>query len=131
MKKLILCVLFVGLFSACPVPGPVQPPLNAAIDCLGKNRPAIDTLLNEFRPLLSGGQTSWPSIKERGRSAGMEIGTCFVMELANWYLSGTRSNADATLAYETAKDFRATVGKGLPVVTNCVADDGSTKVCRL
>lgn len=130
MKKLILLASVLSVcVTACP--GPVGPVVNAAIDCLGSNRGAIDNILGEFKPLLNGGSIRWPDVEQRAKQAGREIGTCFVMELTQEYLSGTRSPADAKEAYDTAQKVRAELGGGATVVTKCVKEDGTSQVCRL
>lgn len=129
--RFLLAILLVGTFSACPLPGPVQPAAEAVINCLGENRPAIDTLLNEFRPLISGKQVSWSDVYVRGKQAGKDVGACFVMELAQWYLGGTRSGEDAQAAFETAQRFRDQEAGGATISTMCVAQDGTKKACKL
>jgi len=116
--------------AGCPN-GPVGPIVNGLIDCLGSNRPEIDKLLNEFRPIISGGNVSWDSVKQRAKHAGKDIGGCFIMELTQLYLSGTRSPADAKLAYDAAEAFRNEEVGGATFRTICVREDGTKQECKL
>lgn len=128
----MLAVLVMGTSQvACPNPGPVGPAINVAVDCLGSNRGAIDNLLNEFRPLIVGGSVRWADVYQRGKQAGREIGTCFVLELAQLYLSGTRAPADAREAYDTAERFRVEVAGGAVAKTICTKPDGTKQACSL
>lgn len=132
----ILAVSILGILvttTACPNgPSPVGPALNAVVDCLGENRPQINKLVQEFKgPILGGGSISWPDVKLRATQAGKDIGGCFIMELTQWFLSGTRATADAQLAHSTAEDFRQTVGGGATYATICVREDGTQAACKL
>lgn len=129
MRILILVVALLATAPACPGVGPVIG--TAAIDCLGQNRPRIDALLGEFTPLFTGGKLDWSAVYARGKQAGRDVGTCFVLELANLYLSGTKSPDDAQTAYQTAQRFRDEVGGGATVRTRCKADDGTMRECKL
>lgn len=132
--NLAIVVTIVGvifLLPACPVPGPVQPPLNAVIDCLGQNRTQIDAVVNEFKPLISGGQVSWSDVADKGKTLGKEVGTCFVMEMADWFLGSFRSSEQAEIAYTTAEKFRSEVAGGATVQTVCLNADGTKRVCRI
>lgn len=135
MRYLLVLALIVGLANttACPNgPGPIGPAINAVVDCLGANRPQIDNLINEFKgPVLGGGAISWPDVKLRATQAGKDIGGCFIMELTQWFLSGTRAAPDAKLAHDTAEDFRKTVGGGATYSTTCVREDGTKSACKL
>lgn len=135
MRYILVFTLFIGLSStaACPGrPGPVGPALNAVVDCLGANRPQIDTLINEFKgPILGGGAISWPAVKVRATQAGKSIGGCFIMELTQWFLSGTRAVPDAAEAHDVAEEFRRTVGEGAAYATICTREDGTKSACKL
>lgn len=133
MRTIALLLALLVTIPACPGPGPGPGPVigGAAIDCLGANRNRIDALLGEFTPLFTGGKLDWSAVYQRGKQAGKEIGTCFVLELANLYLSGTKAPADAQTAYQTAQKFRNEVGEGATVKTKCKADDGTMRECKL
>jgi len=135
MRFILVLVLVIGLASttACPPgPGPVGPVINAVVDCLGANRPQIDTLINEFKgPILGGGSVSWPDVKLRATQAGKDIGGCFIMELTQWFLSGTRAAPDAKAAHDAAEEFRRTVGGNATYSTICVREDGTKSACKL
>jgi hypothetical protein len=131
MRNLAVSILLVLGLAACPPNGPVGPAINAVIDCLGANRPQIDNLLNEFRPIISGGSVSWADVKVRATQAGKEVGGCFIMELTQWFLSGTRAPADALTARETAEAFRKDVAGGASFKTMCVREDGTKSECKL
>jgi hypothetical protein len=130
MRTLILFLVLLFV-PACPKNGPGPVIGSAAIDCLGQNRPRIDSLLGEFTPLFTGGKIDWSAVYTRGKQAGRDIGTCFVLELTNLYLSGTKSPEDAQTAYQTAQRFRDEIGGGATVKTKCKADDGSMRDCKL
>ena len=119
------------IVSQASCPGPVGPAVNAIIDCLGSNRPQIDNLLGEFKPLLLGGKVSWSDVKLRATQAGKDVGGCFIMELAQMYLGGTRAPADALAAHDAAESFRAEVAKGATFKTMCVREDGTKQECKL
>jgi hypothetical protein len=128
----VFVVVFCGSASCGNRPSPVGPVLNAAVDCLGANRARIDTLVNEFKgPILGGGAVSWPDVKVRATQAGKSVGGCFIMELTQWFLSGTRAVPDATLAHDTAEEFRRTVGEGAVYMTTCTREDGTKNACKL
>ncbi len=135
MRTLFVLALVFGLgtTTACPGPGPVGPALNAVVDCLGANRPKIDTLINEFKgPVLGGGSISWPDVKLRATQAGKDVGGCFIMELTQWFLSGTRATPDtAKEAHDTAEAFRNEVAGGATFKTVCVREDGTKNECKL
>lgn len=135
MKRIVLFfVIAIAATSqtACPGKGPIGPVINAVVDCLGANRPQIDNLVNEFKgPILGGGSISWSDAKLRATQAGKDIGGCFIMELSQWFLSGTRSGPDAKLAHDTAEEFRSTVGGGATYSTTCVREDGTKSACKL
>jgi hypothetical protein len=136
MRFFLILALVVGLASttACPNgPGPVGPVINAVVDCLGANRPQIDNLINEFKgPILGGGSISWPDVKLRATQAGKDVGGCFIMELTQWFLSGTRATPDqAKTARDTADAFRKEVGEGAVYSTTCVREDGTKSACKL
>lgn len=135
MKRIVLFfVLAICTQVSCgPGPSPVGPVLNAVVDCLGSNRPQIDKLVDEFKnPLLGGGSISWPSVKQRAVEAGKDVGGCFIMELTQWFLSGTRATPDqAKLAHDTAEEFRKEVGGGATYSTICVREDGTKSACKL
>jgi hypothetical protein len=130
---LVLALIFsLAATTACPNgPGPVGPAVNALVDCLGSNRPQIDRLLNEFRPVISGGSVSWTDVKVRATQAGKDVGGCFIMELTQWFLSGTRAAPDALAAREAADSFRAETGGGATYSTICVREDGTKSACKL
>jgi hypothetical protein len=127
----ILLVAGLSATTACPPNNPVGPAVGAIIDCLGANRPQIDSLLGEFRPLLTGGQVSWTDVKVRATQAGKDVGGCFIMELAQLFLSGTRAPADAKLAHDTAEAFRKDIAGGASFKTMCVREDGTKQECKL
>lgn len=136
MKNLIVMFVIVIVAttqSACPPPGPVRPALNAVVDCMGQNRGSIDKLVDEFKnPVLGGGSISWTDAKQRAKQAGADVGGCFIMELTQWYLSGTRATPDeAKLAHQTAEEFRAEVAPGTVYQTMCTREDGAKEVCKL
>lgn len=133
MKKIILFVSIVLLSqTACPGPGPVGPAVNAIVDCLGANRPQIDKLVDEFKnPILGGGSISWTDVKLRATQAGKDVGGCFIMELTQWFLSGTRAAPDAKAAHDAAEEFRSTTGGGATYSTICVREDGTKSACKL
>jgi hypothetical protein len=135
MRYILALALIVGLASttACPNgPGPVGPAINAVVDCLGSNRPQIDNLLNEFRPIISGGSVSWTDVKLRATQAGKDVGGCFIMELTQWFLSGTRASPDqAKAAREAADSFRKEEADGAVFSTVCVREDGTKSACKL
>ena len=133
MKKIVLVLALVALTqAACPPPQPVGPVINAVVDCLGEARPEIDKLLGEFRPLISGGSVSWSDVKLRAKQAGKDVGGCFIMELTQWFLSGTRSTPEqAKLAHDAAEEFRKETGEGATYSTMCVREDGTTQACKL
>lgn len=128
MKHLIVTAFLISL-AGCP--GPIQPGTDIAIDCLGSNRAQIDALLTEFKPLLFGGKVSWSQVYTRAKQAGSSVGGCFIMELAQSYLGGTRSPADAQLAYDTAAKFKHDELKDASVITMCVREDGTSELCKL
>jgi hypothetical protein len=132
---LIACTLGSAIVisqASCPNgPGPVGPIINSVIDCLGSNRADVDKLLGEFRPIISGGSVDWGTVKQRAVQAGREIGGCFIMELTQLYLSGTRSTADAKTAHDTAEAFRKDVAGGATFKTICVRQDGTKSECKL
>ena len=117
--------------TACPPNGPIGPVIGALVDCLGSNRPEIDKLVNEFRPLLGGGTVSWSDVKLRATQAGKDIGGCFIMELAQIYLSGTKAPGDAKEARDAAEAFRKDVAGGATFKTMCVREDGTKQECKL
>jgi len=136
MRFFFVIALIVGLASttACPNgPGPIGPAVNALVDCLGSNRPQIDNLVNEFKgPILGGGSVSWPDVKLRATQAGKDVGGCFIMELTQWFLSGTRATPEsAKMAHDAAEEFRKTVGDGATYSTICVREDGTKSACKL
>lgn len=134
MSFIAACALACGIIisqASCPNPGPVGPAVNAIIDCLGANRPQIDKLLNEFRPLLGGGSLSWTDIKLRATQAGKDVGGCFIMELGQLYLAGTRAAPDAQAAHDALEAFRKDVAGGATFKTICVREDGTKQECKL
>ncbi len=135
MKSIVLfAVLVLCTQTACPPgPNPVGPAINAVVDCLGQNRPQIDNLVNEFKgPILGGGSINWTDVKLRATQAGKDVGGCFIMELTQWFLSGTRATPDqAKAAREAADSFRATTGEGATYSTVCVREDGTKQACKL
>lgn len=136
MRFILILALIVGLASttACPNgPGPVGPAINAVVDCLGANRPQIDNLINEFKgPILGGGSVSWPDVKLRATQAGKDVGGCFIMELTQWFLSGTRADPEqAKIARDAADSFRKETGQGAVYSTICVREDGTKSACKL
>lgn len=134
MRFILALTLVLGLSvtAACPPgPSPVGPAVNALVDCLGANRPQIDTLVKEFKdPILGGGSISWTDAKLRATQAGKEVGGCFIMELTQWFLSGTRAAPDAKAAHDAAEAFRKEVG-GVTYSTMCVREDGTKSACKL
>jgi hypothetical protein len=135
MKRIVLFfVLVLCTQTACgPGPSPIGPVINAVIDCLGANRPQIDRLVDEFKnPILGGGSISWTDAKLRATQAGKDVGGCFIMELTQWFLSGTRATPDqAKTAHDTAEAFRKEVGGGATYSTICVREDGTKNACKL
>lgn len=134
MKRIILFVVLAlcTQVSCGPGPSPIGPVINAVVDCLGANRPQIDTLINEFKgPVLGGGSVSWPDVKLRATQAGKDIGGCFIMELTQWFLSGTRAAPDAKAAHDVAEEFRKETGGGATYSTMCVREDGTKSACKL
>lgn len=132
MRILLVLGLAVGLGSTAGCPGPVGPAIGGAvIDCLGSNRAQIDTLLNEFRPIISSGHISWPDVKLRAKQAGKDVGGCFIMELTQLFLSGTRAAPDAAAAHQAAEEFRSEVAKGATFKTICEREDGTKQECKL
>ncbi len=131
---LIVATLGCGIIisqAGCPGPVPVGPVVNSLIDCLGANRPQIDNLLGEFRPLLTTSHVSWPDVKLRATQAGKEVGGCFIMELTQLFLSGTRAAPDAKEAHDTAEAFRKDVAGGATFKTMCTREDGTKSECKL
>lgn len=136
MRFIFILALVLGLSvtTACPPgPGPVGPAVNALVDCLGANRPQIDRLVQEFKgPILGGGSISWTDAKLRATQAGKDVGGCFIMELTQWFLSGTRASpADAKAAHDAAEAFRKEVGGGATYSTICEREDGTKSACKL
>jgi hypothetical protein len=136
MRFILALTLIVGLAStaACPPgPSPVGPAINAVVDCLGSNREAVDKLKNEFLgPVLGGGSISWTDAKQRAIQAGKEVGGCFIMELTQWFLSGTRATPEqAQAAREAAETFRKEQAGGATFRTTCVREDGTQNECKL
>lgn len=131
MRILLVLLALLVTAPACPRPGPGPAIGGAVIDCLGENRDRIDALLAEFVPLITGGKIDWSAVYTRGKQAGKEVGACFVLELTNLYLSGTRSPDDAHMAYQTAEKFRNEVAGGATVRTRCKAEDGTMRECKL
>lgn len=125
MKKFALLAC---LLTAC---GPIQPITDSVIDCLGDNRPQIDALLKEFKPLITADKMSWPAVRTRAKQAGLDIGACVVMELTQWYLSGSRGADDAEQLYEDTVQFRTDFMKGAKVRTMCERENGVPEVCEL
>jgi hypothetical protein len=125
------CSIVVSQTACPPGPGPVGPAINAIIDCLGSSRPQVDKLLGEFRPALTGGSISWTDVKLRATQAGKEVGGCFIMELTQLFLSGTRAAPDAKAAHDAAEAFRKDVGGGATYSTICVREDGTKSACKL
>lgn len=119
--------------SACPTPRPIRPAVNALVDCMGDNRGSIDKLLTEFEaPVLGGGHISWTDAKQRAKQAGVDVGGCFIMELTQWFLSGTRASPEeAKTAHETAEDYRKEEAGGAIFKTMCVREDGTKEECKL
>lgn len=132
MKKLFVLALVVfGLSTTQPAcPGPVGPIVNSLVDCLGENRTAIDKLIVEFKPLIFAGKISWADVKVRATQAGKDVGGCFIMELTQLYLSGTRAPEDAVQAREAAETFREQNGNAT-YRTMCVREDGTAQECKL
>jgi hypothetical protein len=132
-RILILCTFILVTQAACPTPKPIGPIINAVVDCLGSNRPQIDRLLTEFKgPILGGGSINWVDVKQRAKHAGKDIGGCVIMELTQWFLSGTRSTPEsAKAAYDAAEEFRNTTGEGAVYSTMCVREDGTKNACKL
>lgn len=114
--------------TAC---GKIQPVADATIDCLGENRPAIDNLLTELKPLITAQTMSWDGAYQRSKQAGIAVGACVIKELVNWYLSGTKAPPDGALAYDTAERFIKTEAKGATVLTMCKKEDGTMERCKL
>lgn len=133
--RFIIVLALLSSTAACPGPGPspIGPVINAVVDCLGANRPQIDNLVNEFKnPILGGGSISWTDVKLRATQAGKDVGGCFIMELTQWFLSGTRATPDqAKTAHDTAEAFRKEVGGGATYSTICVREDGTKNACKL
>ncbi len=130
MKKTIVALFAITTLTACPNgPGPVIG--KAVVDCLGENRPQIDALLGEFKPLLLGGGFNWDNAYQRGKQAGLDVGGCFIAELVNYYFGkGFRSAPDAETANETLAKIRNDNG-GASFRTMCARQDGSTTECKL
>lgn len=120
---------FIIYGAGCPKP--VGPAVGSLIDCLGSSRSEIDKLLGEFRPLLGGGKVSWADVKQRAIQAGKEVGGCFIMELTQGYLSGTKSPDDAKDAHDAAEAFRKDVAGGATFKAMCVREDGTKQECKL
>lgn len=71
--------------------GPVGPVIGSAVvDCVSADRTKIDSLLGEFKPLLTEGRVEWSAVYQRAKQAGKSIGGCFLGELVNFYLGGIR-----------------------------------------
>lgn len=130
---IVLCSLAITQPACGPGPNPVGPVINAVVDCLGANRPQIDNLVDEFKgPILGGGSISWSDVKLRAKQAGKDIGGCFIMELTQWFLSGTRATPEtAKAAYDAAEEFRNSTGEGAVYQTTCVREDGTKNMCKL
>jgi hypothetical protein len=134
MKNIVLfLVIVLATQTGCPTPKPVRPALNAVVDCLGENRESVDKLKNEFLgPVLGGGSISWTDAKQRAIQAGKDVGGCFIMELTQWFLSGTRATPDqAQAAREAAESFRKEQAGGSTFRTMCVREDGTQNECKL
>lgn len=129
MKK--IAILFALTLSACGPNGPGPVIGQSVIDCLGSNRPQIDSLLGEFKPLLLGGGMNWDTAYQRGKQAGLDVGGCFISELVNFYFSkGFRAAPDAQKANDTLEKIRHDNG-GASFRTMCTRQDGSTTECKL
>jgi hypothetical protein len=134
-KRFFTFILLVGfsLMAACPGPGPGPVIGGSLINCLGSNRPQIDSILNELAPLLTTGRPDWSAIYQRAKSAGTSIGGCVIAELVQSYLGGTRAPevADGWNAHEALEKFRREEAGGATFKTTCVRQDGTKQACEL
>jgi len=109
-KALVLLVPF--MLAACVTPGPGPKPgpaINAVIDCTVDSKDQIASLLNEFRPLVSGQAPDWAAVYERAKDAGKTIGGCALAELVQEYLGNRGTPPTVTngqTANKTFEDFR-------------------------
>lgn len=99
-----------SLTPGCGPNGPLPVIGSVTVDCVKQERDRIDELLNEFVPLVTGGQANWDVIYQRAKLAGTEIGGCFLGELVQIYLGGRRApeNGDGWMARDTFEKFRKT-----------------------
>lgn len=98
-------LIFAFYMTACPLP-PVIPA--AAIDCISADRNQIESLIGEFLPVVAGGKADWSVIETRAISAGETIGGCFLAEMIQNFMGGTKAvpTSDGIAAKNTFKDFR-------------------------
>jgi|SRR5882672_2155232 len=104
MKIIVTLVL---AFTSCKAIPPNIP--QDAVDCIKADHGKINSLINEFLPVVSGGNADWSVIEQRAESAGLEIGGCFLAELIQQYMGGTKAppHEQGLAAHEALKTFKA------------------------
>jgi hypothetical protein len=111
---LVVCLFSIGAMAllststGCPH-SPIPVIENAIIDCTTQNQDQIDSLLGEFKTLLSGKLPDWSAIYQRAKSAGKSIGGCALAELVQSYLGNKAAPppiGDSWTANNTLERFR-------------------------
>lgn len=138
MKKIIVSLALVcGItMTACPGPGPGPGPVIGAaiVDCLGANRPQIDSLLGEFKSLLTQGRIDWSAVYARAKTAGRDIGGCALAEMVQFYLGGGMRADDTTNgwnAHMALEEFRHNEAGGATFKARCTTQAGTVAECKL
>jgi hypothetical protein len=110
MKRTIPLIFLLGLVftqPACPKPIPVV--TDAIIDCTVQNQDQINSLIAEFKTLLTGQMPDWAAIYQRAKNAGKAIGGCALAEVVQSYLGNRAApppQADSWNAYSALERFR-------------------------
>jgi hypothetical protein len=105
----VLGVLSVIILTACPAATNVK---NAGLYCLNQDQAKIEALVDQWKPIVFTGHADWDKIYVAAEDAGLSIGTCFVAELVQDYLSAKRSTptSDGQQARATLEKLRSELG---------------------